>query len=46
MLPYTATAGTIDLFGQNGQRSAKVFYTAYVAKDRPIDRPLTFVLNG
>jgi len=46
MVPYTATAGTLDLFGQNGQRSAKVFYTAYVAKDRPIDRPLTFVFNG
>lgn len=45
-LPYTATAGTLDVFGQNGERSAKIFYTAYVAKDRPIDRPLTFVFNG
>ena len=27
-LAYTATAGTLDLFGQNGERSAAVFYTA------------------
>lgn len=45
-LPYTATAGTLDVLGQNGERSAKIYYTAYVAKDRPIDRPLTFVFNG
>jgi carboxypeptidase C (cathepsin A) len=45
-LPYTATAGTLDLFGQNGERSAKIFYTAYVAKERAGARPLTFVFNG
>ncbi|WP_455273613.1 S10 family peptidase [Rhizobium herbae] len=45
-LPYTATAGTLDLFGQDGARSAKVFYTAYIAKGGAIDRPLTFVFNG
>lgn len=45
-LSYRATAGTLDVFGQNGERSAKIFYTAYVATDRPIDRPLTFVFNG
>lgn len=45
-LPYTATAGTLDLFGQDGERSAKMFYTAYVARDRPAGRPLTFVFNG
>lgn len=45
-LPYSATMGTLDVFGQNGERSAKIFYTAYVANDRPIDRPLTFVFNG
>lgn len=45
-LPYSATMGTLDLFGQNGERSAKIFYTAYVANDRLIDRPLTFVFNG
>ncbi|NLR99433.1 carboxypeptidase [Rhizobium sp. P38BS-XIX] len=45
-VPYTATAGTLDLFGQDGQRSAAVFYTAYVAKNRDANRPVTFVFNG
>ncbi len=45
-LPYTATAGTLDLFGQDGNRSAKIFYTAYIAKDRKPGRPLTFAFNG
>ena len=29
-LDYTATAGTLSLFDQSGERSAAVFYTAYV----------------
>ncbi len=45
-LPYTATAGTLDLMGQDGNRTAKIFYTAYVAKDRKPGRPLTFSFNG
>ncbi len=45
-LPYTATAGTIDIYEQSGQRAAKIFYTSYVAKDRAPGRPLTFVFNG
>ena len=45
-LPYTATAGTLDLFAQDGTISAKVFYTAYVAKQGGPKRPLTFVFNG
>nr|WP_245425198.1 carboxypeptidase [Phyllobacterium brassicacearum] len=45
-LAYTATAGTISLFGQDGTLSAKLFYTAYVARDRQPDRPLTFAFNG
>jgi carboxypeptidase C (cathepsin A) len=45
-LAYTATAGTLDLYGQGGERIAAVFYTAYVAKDAGRDRPLTFVFNG
>ncbi len=45
-LPYTATAGTLDLFGQDGNRSAKIFYTAYIAKNRTAGRPLTFAFNG
>ncbi|MBB3610911.1 carboxypeptidase [Rhizobium sp. BK602] len=45
-ISYTATAGTLDLFGQDGERNAAIFYTAYVAKDRGNDRPITFVFNG
>lgn len=45
-IPYTATAGTLDLFGQDGNRTARVFYTAYVAKDRSEGRPITFAFNG
>lgn len=45
-LAYTATAGTFSLFDGNGERSAAVYYTAYVLKDAPRDRPVTFVFNG
>ncbi|MCX8997913.1 carboxypeptidase [Rhizobiaceae bacterium BDR2-2] len=45
-LAYTATAGTLDLYGQDGNRTAKVFYTAYVAGERDPERPITFVFNG
>ncbi|MGO9700723.1 MAG: S10 family peptidase [Xanthobacteraceae bacterium] len=45
-LSYTATAGTFSLFDQSGERSAAIFYTAYVAKPNNPDRPLTFVFNG
>jgi carboxypeptidase C (cathepsin A) len=45
-LTYTATAGTFSLFDQSGERSAAVFYTAYVAKTNNSRRPLTFVFNG
>lgn len=45
-LPYTATAGTLDLYGQDGNRTAKVFYTAYVAGKSDPARPITFVFNG
>ncbi|WP_155255634.1 S10 family serine carboxypeptidase-like protein [Bradyrhizobium elkanii] len=45
-LSYKATAGTLGLFGQDGQRSAAVFYTSYVAENAGPDRPLTFVFNG
>lgn len=44
-LPYASTAGTIEMRGQDGKVSAKIFYTAYVAaSDHP--RPLTFAFNG
>jgi carboxypeptidase C (cathepsin A) len=46
-LAYTATAGTLSLFDQSGERSAAIFYTAYVAKNGDAaSRPLTFVFNG
>jgi carboxypeptidase C (cathepsin A) len=46
-LAYTTTAGTLSLYDQNGERSAAVFYVAYVAKDADrARRPLTFVFNG
>src|SRR5581483_4624147 len=46
-LSYTATAGTFPLFDQTGAPSAKIFYTAFVAKsDNPSARPVTFVFNG
>jgi carboxypeptidase C (cathepsin A) len=45
-LAYTATAGTLSLFDQSGERSAAIFYTAFVAKSGDAARPLTFVFNG
>src|ERR1700678_2886092 len=49
-LAYTATAGTFSLFNQSGERSAAIFYTAFVAKTaNPASaaaRPVTFVFNG
>ncbi|MFD1745566.1 S10 family peptidase [Rhizobium helianthi] len=45
-LAYTATAGTVALRGQDGQVTAKIFYTAYRAKERSPDRPVTFAFNG
>jgi carboxypeptidase C (cathepsin A) len=46
-IAYTATAGTLSLFDQSGERSAAVFYTAYVAKGADTARrPVTFAFNG
>jgi carboxypeptidase C (cathepsin A) len=46
-LAYTATAGTLSLFDQSGERSAAIFYTAYTLKGAPAEtRPVTFVFNG
>jgi carboxypeptidase C (cathepsin A) len=46
-LAYTATAGTLSLYDQNGERSAAVFYVAYTAKDADATkRPITFAFNG
>src|SRR4030081_794565 len=44
---YSATAGTLSLIDQSGERGAAIFYTAYVAKGTDAaQRPLTFVFNG
>ncbi|MCV9944646.1 MULTISPECIES: S10 family peptidase [unclassified Rhizobium] len=45
-IAYTATAGTLDLFGQDGAQTGAIFYTAYVARDSGASRPLTFAFNG
>ncbi len=45
-LDYTATAGTFSLYDQSGERSAAIYYTAYVAKASEANRPVTFVFNG
>jgi carboxypeptidase C (cathepsin A) len=46
-LAYAATAGTFALFDQSGERSAQIFYTAFVAKSaNTAARPVTFVFNG
>src|SRR5215472_13884954 len=46
-LTYTATAGTLSLFDQSGERSAAVYYTAYVANNaEAANRPVTFAFNG
>src|SRR5262245_62869242 len=46
-LAYTATAGTLSLFDQSGERSAAIYYTAYVAKNaEAASRPVTFAFNG
>jgi len=44
---YTATAGTLSLYGQSGNRLGAVFFTAYVAKGADAgNRPITFAFNG
>jgi carboxypeptidase C (cathepsin A) len=46
-LAYTATAGTLSLFDQSGERLAAIYYTAYVANNaEAANRPVTFAFNG
>jgi len=46
-ITYTATAGTLPIFDQSGERKASVFYTAYVASGGDAaTRPVTFLFNG
>ena len=47
-IPYTATAGTLVLRGEDGKPRASVFHIAYTrdgVKD-PAGRPVTFAFNG
>src|SRR6266545_6324576 len=44
---YSATAGTLSLIDQSGERIAAIFYTAYAVKNADAaKRPVTFVFNG
>jgi carboxypeptidase C (cathepsin A) len=46
-IDYTATAGTLSLYDQSGERTAAIFYTAYAANGGDTaKRPVTFVFNG
>ncbi|MGH6768501.1 MAG: S10 family peptidase [Xanthobacteraceae bacterium] len=46
-LEYTATAGTLSLYDQSGERTAAIYYTSYVVGGQPAEkRPVTFVFNG
>jgi len=46
-IAYTATAGTLPIIDQSGERKAAVFYVAYVAHNTDVaTRPVTFVFNG
>ena len=46
-LHYTATAGTLLLYGPKHQPTASVFYIAYTENGaNPVQRPLTFAYNG
>lgn len=45
-LAYTATAGTLPLYGESGEQIASIFYTAYVKKNAGPNRPITFAFNG
>src|SRR5262249_2471567 len=45
-LAYSATAGTLNLYEQSGERTAAIFYTAYTLKGGGAGRPVTFVFNG
>lgn len=46
-LTFTATAGTLTLPDQKGERAAAIFYCAYVLKGQSREtRPVTFVFNG
>ncbi len=44
---YTATAGTLALFDEKGEKSAQVFYVAYTLNGAKAgERPISFAFNG
>jgi carboxypeptidase C (cathepsin A) len=44
---FTATAATLPLFDDKGEKQADIFYVAYTRDDAPGEsRPITFVFNG
>jgi len=46
-LAYTATAGSIALTNEKGERSAEIFYVAYTLNGAPrATRPITIAFNG
>jgi carboxypeptidase C (cathepsin A) len=46
-LPYAATAGTLPLMSEKGEKQADIFYLSYVADNpKTTERPVTFVFNG
>src|SRR5690242_19645024 len=46
VLKYTATAGFMPLMDDEGEREAKIFYTAYTLDGGGASRPLIFAFNG
>lgn len=46
-IAYTARTGALDLRSEQGEKSAEIFYTAYLATGGDAKaRPITFVFNG
>src|SRR3977135_4155027 len=44
---FTATAATLPLFDEKGERQADIYYVAYTRDDAAgASRPITFVFNG
>ena len=46
-IAYTARAGTVTLYSDKNEATARVFYTAFTADGQnPLTRPVTFLYNG
>lgn len=46
LLHYNISCDFIDIQEENGDQSAKIFYTSYTKKDGEAGRPVTFCVNG